>query len=81
MLPAKPEYEKKRLIDELWRERESLLAVAVDHCSVSHFANGILFLDYRDPLQNAWAKVITSGKMLRLEAVAKQIGISVEVVS
>jgi hypothetical protein len=80
---TKPEEEKRlRLIDELWREREVLLARAVENVSACRFENGVLFLDYQDPVYKAWAKVFTaSEKMPRLKAVAKQIGILVEVVS
>jgi hypothetical protein len=38
-------------------------------------------LDYQHPLHKAWAKILTSGKMPRLKAVARQIGIVVEVLS
>ncbi|MFY9984055.1 MAG: hypothetical protein WAM44_20395 [Chthoniobacterales bacterium] len=81
MIPTKADEEKKRLIDRLWMEREALLAKAVENCAGSHLANGILFLDYQHPLHKAWAKILTSGKMPRLKAVAKQIGIAVEVLS
>jgi hypothetical protein len=81
VIPTKAEEEKKRLIDQLRMERETLIARAVENCPVSHIANGILFLDYQHPLHKAWAKILMSGKMPRLKAVARQIGIVVEVLS
>jgi hypothetical protein len=83
MPPTKLEEEKRlRLIDELWREREALMARAVENVSECRSENGVLFLDYRDPAYKAWAKVFTaSEKMPRLKAIAKQIGILVEVVA
>jgi hypothetical protein len=81
VIPTEAEEEKKRLIDQLWMAREPLIAKAVENCAVSHIANGILFLDYQHPLHRAWAKVLTSGKMPRLKAVARQLGIVVEVLS
>jgi hypothetical protein len=81
VIPTKAEEETKRLIDQLRMEREPLIARAVENCGVSHIANGILFLDYQRPPHKAWAKVLTSGKMLRLKAVARRIGIVVEVLS
>ena len=83
MQPEKPEEEKRaRLIGELWREREALMARAVENAPGCRFENGVLFLDYQDPLYSGWAKVFTaSEKMPRLKAIAKQVGIVVEVVS
>jgi hypothetical protein len=83
VLPAKPEEEKRAmLIDELWREREALIARAVERAPGCGFENGVLFLNYRDPEDKAWAKVLSaSGQMLRLKAIAKQVGIVVEVLS
>jgi hypothetical protein len=81
VIPTKAQAETTRLIDQLKLEREPLMARAVENCAVSHMANGILFLDYQHPLHKAWAKVLTSGKVQRLKAVARQIGIVVEVLS
>jgi hypothetical protein len=81
VIPTKAQAETTRLIDQLKLERETLMARAVENCAVSHMANGILFLDYQHPLHKAWAKVLTSGKVQRLKAVARQIGIVVEVLS
>ena len=36
VIPTKAEEEKKRLIDQLWMEREPLIAKAVENCAVSH---------------------------------------------
>ena len=58
-----------------------LIARAVERAPGCRFENGVLFLDYQDTEDKAWAKVFTSEKMPRLKAVAKQIGIVVEVVS
>ena len=82
MIPTKAKEEKRaRLIDELWREREALMARAVENAPECRFENEVLFLDYEDPSYKAWAKVFTLEKMPRLKAIAKQIGIVVEVVS
>jgi hypothetical protein len=83
MQPEKPEEEKRsELIDELLRRHEPLIARAVESAPGCRFENGVLFLDYQDPLYSGWAKVFTaSEKMPRLKTIAKQIGIVVEVVS
>jgi hypothetical protein len=81
--PAKPEEEKRAtLIDELWREREALIARAVERAPGCRFENGVLFLVYQDTEHKPWAKVLSApGQMLRLKAIAKQVGIVVEVLS
>jgi hypothetical protein len=83
MQPEKPEEEKRsELIDELLRRHEPLIARAVESAPGCRFENGVLFLDYQDPLYTAWAKVLTDVKQKPgLEAAAKQIAIVVEVVS
>jgi hypothetical protein len=83
MDPTKLEEEKRvRLIGELWREREAIMARAVQNAPECRFENDVLVLDYQDSDDKAWAKVFaTSDKMPRLKAIAKQIGIIVKVVS
>ena len=82
MLATKPEEQKRsELIDELLRRHEPLIARAVESAPGCHFKNGHLFLQYQDPVSNAWVKVLTDRKQNpRLLAAAQQLGIEVYIV-
>jgi hypothetical protein len=78
----KPEEKRTELIDELLKRGEPVISRAVEAAPGCRLENGVLFLDFQEPVFNAWSKALTDHKHKpRLEAAAEQIGVEVRVLS
>jgi hypothetical protein len=75
----KPEGEKKcELTHELTRQNERLIAMAIESAMGCRLDSGVLYLEYPHPSVNDFI-LKDSLRKLTLNAVAKKIGIEVQV--
>jgi hypothetical protein len=75
----KPEEEKKReLTHELRRQNERLIATAIESAMGCRLDGGVLYLEYPQPSVNDFI-LKDFRRKLTLDAVAKKIGIEVQV--
>jgi len=76
----KAEEERKReLARELKRQNERLIAMAIESATGCRVENGVLYLEYPHPSVNDFI-LKDSRRTLTLDAVAKKIGIEVQVI-
>ena len=79
---SKSEEKRTKLIDELLRRGEPVISRAVETAPGCRLENGVLFLDFQEPVFNAWSKALTDHQHKpRLEAAAEQIGVEVRVLA
>ena len=73
-----PQKEKRELVRELKRRNERMIATAIESAIGCRLENGVLYLQYSHPSVNNFI-LEDSRRKPALDAVAKQIGIEVQV--
>jgi len=75
----KAEEERQReLARELKRQNERLIATAIESATGCRLENGVLYLEYPHPSVNDF--ILNDRRKLTLDALAKNIGIQVQVI-